>query len=121
MAGSADTIVMPALGRPFQLGMLYDCRSDSLIPVTKPGLSESSDVSDPVKTLSPTSPPGKPVITAVESSAIALTWESPSVIGDGVVIKEYKVEYKEEAGDTSQEGKEMAGMKDRKENRVLYH
>ncbi|XP_038672993.1 neoverrucotoxin subunit alpha-like [Scyliorhinus canicula] len=23
---------MPALGRPFQLGMLYDCRSDSLIP-----------------------------------------------------------------------------------------
>ncbi|XP_039374182.1 stonustoxin subunit alpha-like [Mauremys reevesii] len=74
--------------------------------VSKPGLSESSDVSDPVKTLSPTSPPGKPVITAVESSAIALTWESPSVIGDGVVIKEYKVECKEEAGDTNQEGKD---------------
>nr|XP_032624844.1 verrucotoxin subunit beta-like [Chelonoidis abingdonii] len=32
MARSADTIEMPALGRPFQLGMLYDCRSDSLIP-----------------------------------------------------------------------------------------
>ncbi|XP_039378559.1 stonustoxin subunit alpha-like [Mauremys reevesii] len=32
MAGLADIIVMPALGRPFQLGMLYDCRSDSLIP-----------------------------------------------------------------------------------------
>ncbi|XP_078514838.1 uncharacterized protein LOC144773585 [Lissotriton helveticus] len=25
-------IVMPALGRPFRLGMLYDCRSDELIP-----------------------------------------------------------------------------------------
>uniref|UniRef100_A0A8C3FE69 AIG1-type G domain-containing protein n=1 Tax=Chrysemys picta bellii TaxID=8478 RepID=A0A8C3FE69_CHRPI len=34
MAGSADTIEMPALGRPFHLGMLYDCRSDSLIPVS---------------------------------------------------------------------------------------
>ncbi|XP_043394780.1 stonustoxin subunit alpha [Chelonia mydas] len=32
MARSADTIEMSALGRPFQLGMLYDCRSDALIP-----------------------------------------------------------------------------------------
>ncbi|XP_044860158.1 stonustoxin subunit alpha-like [Mauremys mutica] len=74
--------------------------------VSKPGLSESSDLSDPVKTLPPTSPPGKPVIVIVDSSAIALSWESPSVTGDGVRIKEYKVEYKEEAGDTSQEGKD---------------
>ncbi|KAM9163427.1 uncharacterized protein ACDP82_001186 [Pangshura tecta] len=65
--------------------------------VSKPGLSESSDVSDPVKTL-PTSPPGKPVTATVESSSIALTWESPSVIGDGVSIRAYKVDYKEEAG-----------------------
>ncbi|XP_067399207.1 stonustoxin subunit alpha-like [Emydura macquarii macquarii] len=65
--------------------------------VSKPGLSESSDVSDTVKTL-PTSPPGKPVTDTVESSAITLSWESPSVIGDGVSIMEYKVEYKEEAG-----------------------
>uniref|UniRef100_A0A8C3FKC4 Fibronectin type-III domain-containing protein n=1 Tax=Chrysemys picta bellii TaxID=8478 RepID=A0A8C3FKC4_CHRPI len=73
--------------------------------VSKPGLSESSDVSDPVKTLPPTSPPGKPVATAVDSSAIILSWESPSVTADGVSIREYKVEYKEEAGDTSHEGK----------------
>ncbi|XP_053872822.1 stonustoxin subunit alpha-like [Malaclemys terrapin pileata] len=73
--------------------------------VSKPGLSESSDVSDPVKTLSPTSPPGKPVTDTVDSSAISLSWESPSVTGDGVSIREYKVEYKEEAGDTSHEGK----------------
>ena len=26
-----DTLEMPCLGRPFQLGMLYDCRSDRLI------------------------------------------------------------------------------------------
>ncbi|XP_033022258.1 uncharacterized protein LOC117056184 [Lacerta agilis] len=32
MAGTDNTIDIPALGRPFQLGMLYDCRKDSLIP-----------------------------------------------------------------------------------------
>ncbi|EMP41144.1 Stonustoxin subunit alpha [Chelonia mydas] len=41
MSGSDDTIAMPALGRPFQLGMLYDCRSDSLIPgITLWGLEQ---------------------------------------------------------------------------------
>ncbi|KAG6921625.1 hypothetical protein G0U57_006175 [Chelydra serpentina] len=74
--------------------------------VSKPGLSESSDVSDPVKTLSPTSPPGKPVTAIVDSSAVALTWESPNVTAVGVSIREYKVEYKNKAGDTSQEGKD---------------
>ncbi|KAG7215299.1 hypothetical protein INR49_022627, partial [Caranx melampygus] len=29
---SGETMVMAALGRPFSLGMLYDCRKDSLIP-----------------------------------------------------------------------------------------
>ncbi|XP_075773067.1 stonustoxin subunit alpha-like [Pelodiscus sinensis] len=67
--------------------------------VSKPGLSESSDVSDTVKTLPPTSPPGKPVALTVVSSALALTWESPCVIGDGVSISEYKVEYREESGE----------------------
>ncbi|EMP40750.1 Stonustoxin subunit alpha [Chelonia mydas] len=73
--------------------------------VSKPGLSGSSDVSDPVKML-PTSPPGKPEKATVESSAIDLTWESPSVIGDGVSIREYKVEYKEEAEGERHEGKD---------------
>ncbi|XP_065442534.1 uncharacterized protein LOC135981869 isoform X2 [Chrysemys picta bellii] len=73
--------------------------------VSKPGLSESSDVSDPVKTL-PTSPPGKPVTDTVDSSAVTLTWESPSVTGDGVSIREYKVEYKEEAGGESHDRKD---------------
>ncbi|CAM5121308.1 unnamed protein product [Natator depressus] len=72
--------------------------------VSKPGLSERSDVSDPVKTL-PTCPPGKPGKNTVGSSAITLTWECPTVVGEGVSIREYKVEYKEESRDTSQEEK----------------
>ena len=28
----SDTLELPCLGRPFQLGMLYDCRNDRLIP-----------------------------------------------------------------------------------------
>nr|XP_025038035.1 uncharacterized protein LOC112545021 [Pelodiscus sinensis] len=67
--------------------------------VSKPGLSESSDVSDTVKTLPPTSPPGKPAAATVELSAITLSWESPCAIGDGVSISEYKVQYREEAGE----------------------
>ncbi|XP_075772995.1 uncharacterized protein LOC142825157 [Pelodiscus sinensis] len=67
--------------------------------VSKPGLSESSDVSDTVKTLPLTSPPGKPAAETVALSAIALTWESPSSIGDGVSISKYKVQYREVAAD----------------------
>ncbi|XP_034615501.1 uncharacterized protein LOC117871856 [Trachemys scripta elegans] len=66
--------------------------------VSEPGLSESSDVSDPVKTLPPTSPPGNLAMATVELFSITLTWESPSVIEAGVGIREYKIEYKEEAG-----------------------
>ncbi|XP_025913034.1 stonustoxin subunit alpha-like [Apteryx rowi] len=32
MAKADDTVEMPTLGRPFQLGMLYDCRKELLIP-----------------------------------------------------------------------------------------
>ncbi|KAG8147185.1 putative Neoverrucotoxin subunit beta protein [Naja naja] len=32
MALAEDAIEIPALGRPFQLRMLYDCRKDALIP-----------------------------------------------------------------------------------------
>ncbi|XP_067386067.1 uncharacterized protein [Emydura macquarii macquarii] len=73
--------------------------------VSKPGLSASSNVSDTVKTL-PTSPPGKPETAKLAPSAITLTWESPTVTGDGVVIKEYKVEYKEKADDARQKEKD---------------
>jgi hypothetical protein len=32
VSGSAGTLQMPALNRPFRLGMLYDCRTDQLVP-----------------------------------------------------------------------------------------
>ncbi|KAG6923233.1 stonustoxin subunit beta-like [Chelydra serpentina] len=74
--------------------------------VSKPGLSESSDMSDPVKTLPPISPPGNLAMATVELFSITLTWQSPSVIEDGVSIREYKVEYKEEAGGERHEQKD---------------
>ncbi|XP_074799676.1 stonustoxin subunit alpha-like [Natator depressus] len=74
--------------------------------VSKPGLSESSDMSHTVKTLPPTSPPGNLAMATVEIFSITLTWQSPSVIEDGVSIREYKVEYKEEAGGERNEQKD---------------
>ncbi|XP_014382612.1 uncharacterized protein LOC102384161, partial [Alligator sinensis] len=73
--------------------------------VSKPGLSVSSDRSETVKTSCPTSPPGKPVTLKVEPRAVTLSWEAPAVTGEGVTIREYRVEYKEDTGDTSPEEK----------------
>ncbi|XP_048697903.2 uncharacterized protein LOC125632960 isoform X1 [Caretta caretta] len=74
--------------------------------VSKPGLSESSDMSHTVKTLPPSSPPGNLAMATVEIFSITLTWQSPSVIEDGVSIREYKVEYKEEGGGERNEQKD---------------
>ncbi|XP_039374203.1 stonustoxin subunit alpha-like [Mauremys reevesii] len=74
--------------------------------VSKPGLSESSDMSHTVKTLPPTSPPGNLAMATIEFFSITLSWQSPSVIEDGVSIREYKVEYKEEAGGERYEQKD---------------
>ncbi|KYO30885.1 hypothetical protein Y1Q_0007711 [Alligator mississippiensis] len=73
--------------------------------ISKPGLSVSSVVSDAVRML-PTSPPGRPVAVYVGSSAISLSWEAPAVLGEGVSIKEYRVEYREEAGGEGPEQKD---------------
>lgn len=72
---------------------------------SRPGLGESSGESGVVKTL-PTSPPGKPQNTVVASSAVCVTWKRPSLLGEGVDIKEYKVEYAEEAAEGSERGKD---------------
>ncbi|XP_067326545.1 uncharacterized protein [Anolis sagrei] len=61
----------------------------------KPGLSETSNVTQSVKTL-PVGPPGKPTKVSVGSSVISISWGNPSAIGVGVVIQEYKVEYRVE-------------------------
>ncbi|XP_070623364.1 uncharacterized protein [Erythrolamprus reginae] len=59
----------------------------------KLGRSKSSDLSPPIKTL-PTSPPEKLRMVTVASSLISVVWMSPSIVVSGVVVKEYKVEYR---------------------------
>ncbi|XP_032090671.1 uncharacterized protein LOC116520536 [Thamnophis elegans] len=59
----------------------------------KVGLSKSSDLSPPIKTL-PTSPPEKLRMVTAASSVISVAWMSPSIVASGVVVKEYKVEYR---------------------------
>ncbi|KAG8127292.1 hypothetical protein E2320_014218 [Naja naja] len=59
----------------------------------KVGHSKSSELSPPIKTL-PTSPPKKLRMVTATSSVISVAWMSPSIIASGVVVKEYKVEYR---------------------------
>ncbi|XP_013928539.1 PREDICTED: uncharacterized protein LOC106554410 [Thamnophis sirtalis] len=59
----------------------------------KVGLSKSSDLSPPIKTL-PTSPPQKLRMVTAASSVISVAWMGPSIVAPGVVVKEYKVEYR---------------------------
>ncbi|XP_026547882.1 uncharacterized protein LOC113429593, partial [Notechis scutatus] len=59
----------------------------------KLGLSKSSDLTPPIKTL-PTSPPEKLRMVTAASSVISVAWMSPSIVASGVVVKEYKVEYR---------------------------
>ncbi|KAG8148131.1 hypothetical protein E2320_022833, partial [Naja naja] len=59
----------------------------------KLGHSMSSGLSAPIKTL-PTSPPEKLRMVTAASSVISVAWMSPSIIASGIVVKEYKVEYR---------------------------
>ncbi|KAG8127238.1 hypothetical protein E2320_014163, partial [Naja naja] len=59
----------------------------------KPGRSKSTDINSLIKTL-PTSPPEKLRMVTAASSVISVTWMSPSIVASGVVVKEYKVEYR---------------------------
>ncbi|KAM3820975.1 uncharacterized protein M6D78_017078 [Vipera latastei] len=78
----------------------------------KLGLSKSSDLSPPIKTL-PTSPPEKLRTVTAASSVISVAWMSPSVIASGVVVKEYKVEYRtvEAGGGNDQWTEKRTGRK----------
>ncbi|KAG8148093.1 hypothetical protein E2320_022936 [Naja naja] len=51
--------------------------------------SNTSDLSPPIKTL-PTSPPEKLRMVTAASSVISVAWMSPSIVASGVVVKEYK-------------------------------
>ncbi|XP_060137057.1 neoverrucotoxin subunit beta-like [Zootoca vivipara] len=96
---SQETFQVRGLRPDSEYQFRYSARS-------KPGLSETSDLSRSVKTL-PTSPPGTPKKRTAESSKISIVWESPKVIGAD--IKEYKVGYKvvysEEAGEAKSKDK----------------
>ncbi|KAG8127245.1 hypothetical protein E2320_014173 [Naja naja] len=59
----------------------------------KLGRSKSSELSPPIKTL-PISPPEKLSTVTASSSVISVAWMSPSIVPLGVVVKEYKVEYR---------------------------
>ncbi|KAG8127243.1 hypothetical protein E2320_014171 [Naja naja] len=59
----------------------------------KLGISKRSELSPPIKTL-PTSPPKKLRMVTAASSVISVAWMSPSIVASGVVVKEYKVEYR---------------------------
>ncbi|XP_053569240.1 uncharacterized protein LOC128659694 [Bombina bombina] len=64
------------------------------------GLSEINDALEDEKTR-PTSPPETLKVTA-ESSTLILYWNEPAVIGDGVTITEYIVEYKKDVDNGQQ-------------------
>uniref|UniRef100_A0A8C6VAT0 Uncharacterized protein n=1 Tax=Naja naja TaxID=35670 RepID=A0A8C6VAT0_NAJNA len=59
----------------------------------KLGHSKTSEPSPPIKTL-PTSPPEKLRMVTAASSVISVAWMSPRIVAAGVVVKEYKVEYR---------------------------
>ncbi|KAG8127262.1 hypothetical protein E2320_014282 [Naja naja] len=59
----------------------------------KLGRSKSSELSPSIKTL-PISPPEKLRTVTVASSVISVAWMSPSIVASGIVVKEYKVEYR---------------------------
>ncbi|XP_070612830.1 uncharacterized protein [Erythrolamprus reginae] len=62
-------------------------------PCCKLGLSKSSDLSPPIKTL-PTSPPEILRMVTAGSSVIFVAWMSPSIVASELVVEEYKVEYR---------------------------
>ncbi|XP_007882765.2 uncharacterized protein LOC103171780 [Callorhinchus milii] len=55
-----------------------------------------SQVSDTVSVSTlPTSAPGKPSIVQKEAFGVQLTWDKPDVVGDGVTVQYYKIQYQE--------------------------
>ncbi|XP_072553867.1 uncharacterized protein [Paramormyrops kingsleyae] len=67
------------------------------------GVSLTSEA-DSIKTL-PTSPPGKPRQTYVESEEIVVTWTKPVIVGNGVSIENYVVEYRNKENENKSDWK----------------
>ncbi|XP_043823991.1 uncharacterized protein LOC122729283 isoform X2 [Dromiciops gliroides] len=108
LVGKEDWTPIPVSEKPeiFKVNGLKPCTEYQfrLAEVCEQGLSEMSDVSPAVRTLSPTSPPGKPEALVVGPQSVTLYWQGPSVVGAGVKIKEYRIEYREETEAVGEEG-----------------
>ncbi|XP_043822037.1 stonustoxin subunit alpha-like isoform X2 [Dromiciops gliroides] len=108
VVGEGDWTPIPVSEKPevFKVNGLKPCTEYQfrLAEVCEQGLSESSDVSPAVKTLPPTSPPGKPEALVVGPQSVTLHWQGPGVVGAGVKIKEYRIEYREETEAVDEEG-----------------
>ncbi|XP_066566466.1 uncharacterized protein LOC136753991 [Amia ocellicauda] len=86
--GTGDTLTLTGL----QTDTVYELRSTA---VGKLGYTESSDITT-VKTPRATSPPKSPSAPQASPTSIKITWERPSVVGEGVSIQGYIIEYREE-------------------------
>ncbi|XP_072508410.1 stonustoxin subunit alpha-like isoform X2 [Notamacropus eugenii] len=100
VVGKEDWNTIPVSGKPevFKVSGL-DAGTEYVFrfaEVCELGLSESSDVSLAVRTPPPTCPPGKPKAVVLGPQTVSLSWEGPSVVGAGVKIQEYRIEYREE-------------------------
>ncbi|XP_044535399.1 stonustoxin subunit beta-like [Gracilinanus agilis] len=108
VVGEDDWTTIPVSGKPkvFKVSGLQPSTEYvfQFAKVCEVGCSESSDVSYAVRTLPPTSPPGKPEAVVVGPQSVTLQWQGPSVVGAGVKIKEYKIEYREKTEAVSEEG-----------------
>ncbi|KAL7826591.1 hypothetical protein AOLI_G00318000 [Acnodon oligacanthus] len=76
-----------------------------------PGLSPPSDKTEFFKTR-PCSPPGPPKEKCLESAAITITWDIPSIVGENAEVIEYSVEFREHTQDGK--GKPWLSMKSTK-------
>ncbi|XP_056655847.1 uncharacterized protein LOC100016561 [Monodelphis domestica] len=108
VVGEDDWTTIPVSGKPEEFKVrglqpsteyVFQCAN-----VCEVGRGESSDVSCAVRTLPPTSPPGKPKAVAVGPQCVSLQWQGPRVVGAGVKIKEYRIEYREKTEAVSEEG-----------------
>uniref|UniRef100_A0A5F8GK04 Stonustoxin subunit alpha-like n=3 Tax=Monodelphis domestica TaxID=13616 RepID=A0A5F8GK04_MONDO len=108
VVGEDDWTTIPVSGKPEEFKVrglqpsteyVFQCAN-----VCEVGRGESSDVSCAVRTLPPTSPPGKPKAVVVGPQCVSLQWQGPSVVGAGVKIKEYRIEYREKTEAVSEEG-----------------
>ncbi|XP_027696772.1 verrucotoxin subunit beta-like isoform X2 [Vombatus ursinus] len=108
VVGKEDWITIPVSGKQevFKVSGLEPSTEYlfRFAKVCELGLSESSDVSLAVRTLPLTCPPGKPEAVVVGPQSVTLRWQGPRVVGAGVKIKDYRIDYREESETVGEEG-----------------